>query len=66
MVGLAVSCCDEPADPGVHGLAVDAGDYAAGSLAEGDSAGEVDAVAQVAVGDIGGSPPSLSAWVPAR
>lgn len=54
-VGLAVCRGDEPACAGVQGLTVDAGDYASGDLAQGNSAGEVHAVAQVTIGYVGGS-----------
>ena len=56
-MGLAVGRRDKAASPGVQGLAVDAGHGASGGLAQGDAGGEVHAVDQVPVGDVGGSPP---------
>src|SRR4051794_4324657 len=49
---------NETARSGVDRFAVEPGNDAAGRLAQGDSGGEMNAVTQVAVGDVGGAAPS--------
>src|SRR3954466_15042988 len=52
---LFVGGDDKAARAGVDRLTMDPGDHTARCLAEGDTGREVDAVAQVPVGDVGGA-----------
>jgi hypothetical protein len=55
-VRLLVGGYDKTAHARVDRPAVDSGDHAAGRLAEGDTGREVNAVAQVAIGDVAMAP----------
>ena len=56
MHDLIVRGGHEAAGSGVQGLSPQAGDHAARSLAQGDTGGEMNAVAKVPIGHVGGAP----------